>query len=110
MGFVLNTLRRLTTRMPPTPRCGWCGRTRAAGARLLSGPGVYLCERCVRDAAAPERGAEATHASAVGCGFCGRIRPALRPAGPDVVPVCGACVALLDSVLREHDALEARAT
>jgi hypothetical protein len=110
MGFVLNTLRRLTTRTTPATRCGWCGRTTADDVRLLSGPGVYLCAACVRDAVRHERGAEATDANAVGCQFCNRIRPALRPTGPGVVQICSACLVLLDSILSEHDVIQASAT
>jgi hypothetical protein len=46
----------------------------------------------------------------VGCQFCNRIRPALRPTGPGVVQICSACLVLLDSILSEHDVIQASAT
>jgi ClpX C4-type zinc finger len=29
------------------PRCSFCGKPRAAVRRLIAGPGVYICDRCV---------------------------------------------------------------
>ncbi len=38
--------------MPPTPapapqRCSFCGRDSADVAKLIAGPGVYICDGCV---------------------------------------------------------------
>jgi hypothetical protein len=32
-------------------RCSFCGRNWNRVAAMVSGPGVYVCDRCVRDAA-----------------------------------------------------------
>lgn len=29
------------------PRCSFCGKSRDAVAKLISGPGVYICDECV---------------------------------------------------------------
>ena len=32
-------------------RCSFCGRSRDQVTKLVSGPGVYICDRCVDEAA-----------------------------------------------------------
>jgi hypothetical protein len=29
------------------PRCSFCGKSRDSVRRLIAGPGVYICDRCV---------------------------------------------------------------
>ena len=33
-------------------RCSFCGRSPEQVDKLVSGPGVYICDRCVQEAAA----------------------------------------------------------
>jgi ATP-dependent Clp protease ATP-binding subunit ClpX len=33
-----------------TLRCSFCGRTAAQVAKLVAGPGVYICDACVKKA------------------------------------------------------------
>jgi ATP-dependent Clp protease ATP-binding subunit ClpX len=30
------------------PACSFCGKRQAEGRRLIAGPGVFICEECVR--------------------------------------------------------------
>lgn len=67
---------------PPGP-CSFCGRSREECAKLIAGPGVYICERCVAQASGLSAGAvvedraeapmrlEAS-GSEVRCSFCGK--------------------------------------
>jgi hypothetical protein len=76
--------RRRTQRLqgPPGP-CSFCGRSREECAKLIAGPGVFICERCVTQAsrlsagAAVEGRSEAPMwleppGSEVRCSFCGK--------------------------------------
>jgi len=48
-------LRRLVGVAPTDDVCSFCGAARRAVAKLVSGPGVFICDRCVRDASAISR-------------------------------------------------------
>jgi ClpX C4-type zinc finger len=41
----------------PTGPCSFCGRPRDVCARLIAGPGVFICDRCVIQATRPAAGA-----------------------------------------------------
>ena len=67
---------------PPGP-CSFCGRSHEECAKLIAGPGVFICERCVAQAsrlsagAAGEGWAEGSmrlepSGSEVRCSFCGK--------------------------------------
>jgi ClpX C4-type zinc finger protein len=67
---------------PPGP-CSFCGRSREECAKLIAGPGVFICERCVADAtwlsahASVEEQAQGpmrleAPGSEVRCSFCGK--------------------------------------
>ena len=51
------------------PRCSFCGRRAEDTERLVSGPGVYICATCIRQATdlvgAAEQGADAADAEAL---------------------------------------------
>src|SRR5262245_32112987 len=32
---------------PPAPRCSFCDKSRIEVRKLISGPGVYICDECV---------------------------------------------------------------
>jgi ATP-dependent Clp protease ATP-binding subunit ClpX len=32
---------------PKTPRCSFCGKSKDAVVKLISGPSVYICNECV---------------------------------------------------------------
>jgi ribosomal protein S14 len=99
---------RLLRRVRLPLHCSACGRPRAEVRRLLSGPGVYMCETCIRDAAArlaePAVGADTPGR----CRFCGVTRaPVLLTEGATPLAVCAACVRLMEGILAEDDARRA---
>ena len=72
-------------RIGPEAVCTWCGRPPAEVDKLIAGPHVYICDRCL---AAAERTARArgaspfTHVEARGtakCSFCRKRASAERP-------------------------------
>jgi hypothetical protein len=95
--------------------CSFCGRPHPTPRTLIAGPGVYICETCVRTAdgmvttgsAAPAAGAAielvAEQARTERCSFCGRRRhqvPALASAGD--VRICTGCLELCQEILAER--------
>ena len=94
-------------------RCMCCGRTKDQVAAFISGPRVYICDQCVRDAAgafitsgppwalpctATAGGAPATQR----CSFC--RKPAEDTLGLVLMAhgaICRACVELCLNILRE---------
>ena len=104
--------------------CSFCGRSREECAKLIAGPGVFICERCVARAgglaagAAVEDGAEVPmrlepSGSEVRCSFCGKdARQGVRlvagrvpgtPAGKfgQDARICDECLDLCLSILAE---------
>lgn len=80
--------------------CSFCGRTGIDVDHLVAGPGVWICERCVEDAAGP-----AVERQDAGCSFCGRKRPDVgrlfsgSPSGPSI---CDQCLALCREIQEEE--------
>jgi ATP-dependent protease Clp ATPase subunit len=99
--------RRIVRRGRPPFQCSACGCPRTEARRLLAGPGVYLCEPCIRDAFArlTEPALEAEAAGLRGpCSFCGGTHaPALLTHGAAPLVVCAACVRLMEDILSEDD-------
>ena len=75
-------------------RCAGCGRDRASGAQLISGPGFYLCATCIT--AELPSGSEHSRPLEFGrCRWCGarRLRSQLRIVRD--IPTCGCCAEVL---------------
>ena len=86
-------------RIGPEAVCTWCGRPPAEVDKLIAGPRVYICDRCL---AAAERTARSrasspfTHAETRGaakCSFCRKRPSAERPIV--VAPVGHVCLECL---------------
>jgi ATP-dependent protease Clp ATPase subunit len=97
----------------PVGSCSFCGRPREVCARLIAGPGVFICDRCVvqatRLAAGPAVEGQADGSmrleapgSQVRCSFCGKQARKVRhlvasglsvPAGKfgDLPRICDKC-------------------
>jgi hypothetical protein len=75
--------------------CSFCGAHQREVKKLIAGPTVYICDRCVFDAwfEPDERGA---------CSFCGRSEISVHP-GKEAV-ICEECVALCVGILRDEGA------
>lgn len=96
--------------------CSFCGRSGLDVARLIAGPGVYVCEHCIAEASRlADQGASPTPQAtlrvvaddpAATCSFCDTHRPQgdRLIAGPGVL-ICTACLA----ICREIQADETRA-
>ncbi len=81
--------------------CSFCGAKDTVVARLVAGPGVYICGGCIDLArqviaaaeavSGPPQGAEI----ALSCSFCGHSAAEVERlvAGPGVY-ICGSCVDL----------------
>ncbi len=111
-------------RLPPDLACSFCGRPQRKTRKLIAGPGIYICEKCVDAAEAVIRTGQATE-TALGplqsvpgnmtqrrCGFCGKHRlqvtglatgagsPAAKPAGDTAI--CAECLILCREIHSEQ--------
>jgi ATP-dependent protease Clp ATPase subunit len=90
------------TRWREQLRCSICGRSQAQCAKLVAGPGVYICDGCVTLARTWPKVGDPGRA----CSFCG-IRQPRRPGrlvanGPTAI--CSACLDLCDQIIAEEQA------
>jgi ClpX C4-type zinc finger len=80
--------RRGPSQQPQGP-CSFCGRSHERVARLITGPGVFICERCVANASRLAAGAAVgdraeapmrvePSASQARCSFCGKRTQQVR--------------------------------
>jgi hypothetical protein len=108
----------------PLGPCSFCGRSREECEKLIAGPGVFICERCVARASGLAGGAAAGDrekpemlveppGSEVRCSFCGQEARKVRhlvasplpvPAGKfgDPPRICDKCLALCEEILAEQ--------
>lgn len=117
--------RRRPQRLPAPPGpCSFCGRSHEEGARLIAGPGVFICDRCVVHAfrldatGSVDDRAEAPmllepSGSGARCSFCGRqARQVRREVISGVVGardgkygqqprICDRCLVLCEEILAE---------
>jgi ClpX C4-type zinc finger len=87
--------------------CTFCGRPPSEVLKLIRGPNVFICDRCVADAEralAGASGAALTLAAGgkAACSFCGKRRSPGKPMtlGPSS-NVCDACVGLCRQILAD---------
>jgi len=108
----------------PAGPCSFCGRSREECAKLIAGPGVFICERCVARAGGLAAGAAVEDAaevpmlvepsgSEVRCSFCGKEARRVRrlvASGLTAAPggkfgqgsrVCDECLVLCLEILAE---------
>jgi hypothetical protein len=95
--------------------CSFCRRSGIEAARLVAGPGVYICDRCTSEAAllATHPDAKPDHAQltvvppgrqGTACSFCGK-----RPTGPDQLitgpdaSICNECLTLCREINAEDE-------
>jgi ATP-dependent protease Clp ATPase subunit len=81
--------------------CSFCGRAQQRVAKLIAGPGVYICDGCVGLArswpplAYPGRS----------CSFCGSWSPRENPAtGRGAVAICRQCLELCQEIIADEQA------
>jgi len=94
--------------------CSFCNRTRFEVKKIISGPKVYICDRCTlalnSKLGAPDSNSpEAESLAWEQCSFCGKhhneVRDLLR--GPNAA-ICDECLALCDDILAEEMQEEAK--
>jgi ATP-dependent protease Clp ATPase subunit len=97
--------------------CSFCGRSQKQVTKLIAGPGVYICDGCMRRAQAviaePGRTASAAIATieqvsaetrAEQCSFCGKRRhqvAAMAAAGD--ARICDQCLELCDEIVTSEE-------
>jgi ATP-dependent protease Clp ATPase subunit len=82
-------------------RCSFCGRPQGRVAKLIAGPGVYICSGCVAlvrtwpPAPAPGRT----------CSFCGWWKPGQgRVVAQGSTGICEQCLDLCDEIIADEQA------
>ena len=80
-------------------RCSFCDRPQKQVAKLIAGPGVYICSGCVALArtwpAAPDPGRS--------CSFCGMWTPRRgRVVVVGTTAICERCLDLCDEIIAEE--------
>ena len=81
--------------------CSFCGRAQKDVAKLVAGPGVYICNGCV----ALARSWDPLPSPGRSCSFCGRWSPeAGRVTGRGSVAICDQCLDLCDEIIAEEQA------
>jgi ClpX C4-type zinc finger len=111
-------------RLPPDLACSFCGRRQRKTRKLVAGPDVYICEKCVEMAETVIRSGQATE-TALGplhsvpdnmaqrrCSFCGKRRHQVNglatsvgdPAGKlaDDAAICSECLILCREIHSEQ--------
>ena len=82
-------------------RCSFCGRAQKKAAKLVAGPGVYICNGCVTLA----RSWDPLPHPGRSCSFCGKWSPqAGRVTGHGSVAICDQCRDLCDEIIAEDQA------
>jgi ATP-dependent protease Clp ATPase subunit len=81
--------------------CSFCGRAQRKVAKLIAGPGVYICDGCVTLA----RSWDPLPPPGRSCSFCGTWSPkGGRVTGPGSVAICEQCLDLCDTIIAEEQA------
>jgi len=110
--------------LPPDLACSFCGRPQRKTRKLIAGPGIYICEKCVEVADRVIRSGQAAE-TALGplrstpsnmtqerCGFCGKRRYQVtglatsvgNPAGKHAADaaICAECLILCREIHSEQ--------
>ena len=82
-------------------RCSFCGRTQGQCAKLVAGPGVYICDGCVTLARTWPPAAYPGRA----CSFCGQWDPRKgRVTTRGSAGICAECLDLCDEIIADEQA------
>lgn len=95
---------RQKPRQPVVTNCSFCGRSQFEVQKLVAGPGVYICDVCIRGSR-PNLDPDVD----VRCSFCGKRRRDVRSmTARDDVRICDSCVSLCLEVLAEDERAKSR--
>jgi hypothetical protein len=98
---IRDVARRLVRHFSPQLACSACRRMKSPTVRVVSGPGLYLCEVCIRSVVA--RLPDTIGTNVERCQFCGARRPRINDASLARVRVCATCVQRMDDVLTDDE-------
>jgi ATP-dependent protease Clp ATPase subunit len=95
--------------------CSFCGKSQKQVKKLIAGPGVYICDRCIGGAHAviAEPGQTVStpiatiqqvseEAGAQQCGFCGKPRHRVAAMASTNARICNECLELCDEIVDEE--------
>ena len=96
-------------------RCNGCGRLKDEVPYMIAGPNVYMCDRCVAQAArqlTPRRPLTARRppVDAVRCRFCRQLRSKDEATSVGSATVCVDCLGLMEGILAEAEQASRPAT
>ena len=80
--------------------CTACGRQRAEVSKMVAGPKLYICDRCIEQATqqlAPRRLPKV----GVQCRFCAQVRANEDVTALGGLTVCADCLSTMEAILRE---------
>ena len=103
MNGATNLLRKLLLGFQPSLRCTGCGRLHFEVDKLVSGPEVYICEACTREAAKRVNAVLPAPKMLI-CSFCGGQGKIVPLGAEEDHGTCASCVAIIQGVLREAEA------
>ena len=96
-------------------RCNGCGRLKDEVTHMIAGPHVYMCDRCVAQAARQlSRRRPLTPrqppVDAVRCRFCHKLRSKDEATSVGSATVCVDCLGVMEGVLAEAEQVSRPAT
>jgi len=91
--------------------CSWCNRPPSEVAKLIAGPRVFICDRCIDAAEAAMQGVRGTHAmkrvqggARQRCDFCRKKATDARPIVVGLASVCVDCLRICREILNSRAA------
>lgn len=110
-----------TSRVIRIVRCNGCGRLKDEVTHMIAGPHVYMCDRCVAQAArqlTPRRPLTPPRpltprrppVDAVRCRFCRQLRSKDEATSVGSATVCVDCLAVIEGVVAEAEQASRPAT
>jgi ribosomal protein S14 len=100
---IAHRVKRSLGYVPATLHCTACGRPSTDPVAFISGPGLYLCGPCVRDAENQAAHVDPAIRPKTRCQFCGEYRPLVSFGAASLVNVCIVCVKLMTEMVDEYD-------
>src|SRR5215210_8941865 len=96
-------------------RCNGCGRLKDEVTYMIAGPHVFMCDRCVAQAArqlTPRRPLTSRRppVDAVRCPFCRQLRSKDEATSVGSATVCVDCLAVMEGILAEAEQASRPAT
>ena len=96
--------RRPDSDLPSGPsECSFCGKKQEEVAKLIAGPGVYVCDFCVADLSKKVADPNFLGAPDAKCSFCGkRAQTVKKLISAPKARICDECIDLCNEILDEE--------